>query len=133
MISPTPKNGSAANITWDQITDLWDDTLYYWNIVQVFLGGKNSQTDIDIYEKLDESQKHKVVSLYVEIFKTHLTYDERLLLERAGIKQTYFNEKEINDIVSVRLKDTNVERENINELKTKTLHDLFKVLDIKIT
>ncbi len=133
MTSPTPLSGSAADIPWDQMTDLWNDTLYYWDIVQVFLGGKNSQTDLDIYEKLNESQKHKVVSLYVEIFKTHLTYDERLLLERAGIKQTYFNEKEINEIVSVRLKDTNVERENINELKTKTLHDLFKVLDIKIT
>jgi hypothetical protein len=133
MIAPTPTKGQSANIAWSQLDQTWDGTAYYWNIVKVFLGGKNSQTELDIYEKLNENQKHKVVSLYVEIFKTHLSQNERLLLERSGINQTYFNEQEVNEIVRVNLIDKNVERKDLNELKTKTLHDLFKVLDIKIT
>jgi hypothetical protein len=125
-------DGLAADMPWDQLNELWDETPYYWNIVQIFLGGKNSQTDIDIYKQLTKEQKQKVVSLYVEIFKTHLSNEERFLLERAGIRQTYYDVKEVEEIVSVTLKDKNIERENMNELKTKTLHDLFKVLDLKI-
>jgi hypothetical protein len=133
MISPTPSKGLPANVSWNDLDQTWTGTAYYWNIIKIFVGGKNSQTEIDIYEKLTEETKRNVVSLYVEIFKTHLSPSERLLLERSGINQTYFDQKEIDEIVRVELKDKNVERKDLNELKTKSLHDLFKVLDIKIT
>lgn len=126
-----------GDIAWNQTTDVWNTTQMLWNIIQegMYWGGASSSTttntnNINLYEDL----KHKVVSLYVEVFKTHLNKEEQLLLERAGIKITSFSKKEIKNLVEVKLTEVKTSgnpNPTLKDLKKETLIELFKRLDIK--
>jgi hypothetical protein len=128
-----------GDIAWNLTTDMWNTTQMLWNILQdqMYWGGSSSNTanQSSTNTILHEDMKHRVVSLYVEVFKTHLGKEEQLLLERAGIKITSFNKKEIKNIVEVSLKEIKTSQNpnpTVKDLKKPTLKELLKRLDIKI-
>jgi len=127
-----------GDIAWNLTTDMWNTTQMLWNILQdeIYWGGSSSNTVSQNNNTiLHEDLKHRVVSLYVEVFKTHLGKEEQLLLERAGIKITSFNQKEIKNVVEVSLKDAKTSQNptpTVKDLKKQSLKELLKRLDIKI-
>jgi len=110
-----------ADILWNEANFLWNDNQYIWGLLEEILnyGGLGfdewDKKRLKKLSQLNEQTKHKIVSLYVEIFRDHLDTNVRELTERAGIKFTHFNKKEINKLISV--KTINSSLENVIEVK----------------
>jgi hypothetical protein len=109
-------------------------------------GGGMEEYDWIQRQSLNNKERNVIVSLYVEVFKDHLTSEERSLLEAAGIKLTYVDKAEVNEAIEVVLKSKKIITENkfidapetpaatqdqIAQAKTIGLKELMKILKIK--
>ena len=135
-----------ADINWNNANILWNNNPYVWGLLEeILLSGKSHYDEWDVtqkqkYSQLNEESKHKLVSLYVEVFKDHLDDNTRILTERAGIKFTYFDKKEINKLINIKTINSSLEdvvevKANLTEIKTQPkikIETLFKLLEIKI-
>lgn len=135
--------GIEANIQWDNNSEIWDVTNYIWGIwVELMAsGGPAEMTDLqrEQFKALKQSDKERLITLYVEVFKDYLEPEARLLAERAGIKIKSISKKTIQEHISVTAIENaltrNIEvRAGIAEVVTRpkiSITALFEILDIK--
>jgi hypothetical protein len=141
---------AQGNVTWDALCETWDDctSQRVWNCFAEIIqqGGGMEEYDWIQRYSLNNKDRNVIVSLYVEVFKDHLTSEEKSLLEAAGIKLTYIDKAEVNEAIQVVLKSKKVitetkavefsdeplsTKEQIAEAKTIGLKELMKILKIK--
>jgi hypothetical protein len=139
-----------GNSTWDAECSLWNDCGRVWNCLGEILaqqGGGMEEYDWIQRYSLKNKDKDRIISLYVEIFKDHLTDEEKSLLETAGIRLTYVDKAEINEAVSVIVKaksiytesletseiieNDNYDSPKVSEMKTVSLQELMNILKVK--
>jgi hypothetical protein len=138
-----------GDITWDSLCDTWDDctSQRVWNcFAEIMQGGGHEDYDWIQRNNLNNKERNTILSLYVEVFKDHLSEQEKALLETAGIKLTYIDKAEVNEAVQVVLKSKKIITEtkkpqainniqpthdNIAQAKTIGLKELMKILKIK--
>lgn len=135
--------GIEANIVWDTNTEIWDTTEYIWGIWKVLMasGGPSELTDLqrEQFKALKQSDKERLITLYVEVFKDYLDPEARLLAERAGIRIKSISKREIQENISVTAIENsltkNIEvRAGVAEVITRpkiSITTLFEILDIK--
>jgi hypothetical protein len=135
--------GQLADIQWDTNLEIWDTTDYIWGIWEVLMasGGPSELTDLQRaqFKALKQSDKNRLITLYVEVFKDYLGPEARILAERAGIRLTSVSKKEIRENISVSAIERSLERvvevhathtEVITRPKV-SITALFEILDIK--
>ena len=141
---------AQGNVTWDALCEVWNDcsSQRVWNCFAEIMqqGGGMEEYDWIQRQSLNNKERNVIVSLYVEVFKDHLTSEERSLLEAAGIKLTYVDKAEVNEAIEVVLKSKKIITENkfidapetpaatqdqIAQAKTIGLKELMKILKIK--
>lgn len=135
--------GIEANIVWDTNTEIWDLTPYIWGIWEVLMasGGPAEMTELqrEQFKALKQSDKERLITIYVEVFKDYLDPEARLLAERAGIRIKSISKREIQENISVTAIENsltkNIEvRAGIAEVITRpkiSITTLFEILDIK--
>jgi hypothetical protein len=135
--------GDVANIQWDTNTEIWDVTSYIWGIWEVLVksGGPAELTDLQRqqFKSLKQSDKERLITLYVEVYKDYLDPEARLLAERANIKLTSVSRKEINEKIDVKVIENSLQkivevRAGNVEIITRpklSITALFEILDIK--
>lgn len=135
--------GEVANIQWNTTSEIWDVTDYIWGIWETIMtsGGPSELSDLqrDQFKALKQSDKNRLITLYVEVFKDYLDPEARLLAERAGIRIKSVSKKEIRENISVSAIERSLERvvevhathtEVITRPKV-SITALFEILDIK--
>jgi hypothetical protein len=135
--------GEVANIVWDTNSEIWDVTAYIWGIWEVLVksGGPAELTDLQRqqFKSLKQSDKERLITLYVEVYKDYLDPEARLLAERANIKLTSVSRKEINEKIDVKVIENSLQkivevRAGNVEIVTRpklSITALFEILDIK--
>lgn len=135
---------AQGNVSWDQLCEIWNDctSQRVWNCFAEIMsqdGGGYEDMDWIQRNNLTNQDRNTIVSLYVEVFKDHLTAEEQHLLETAGIRLTYVDRAAVNDSIQVILKNKNIVTENIGQpkhediqaIKTVSLKELMKILKVK--
>lgn len=135
--------GPIADIQWDTTSEIWDVTDYIWGIFETIMlsGGPAELTDLqrEQFKALKQSDKNRLITLYVEVFKDYLDPEARLLAERAGIRIKSVSKKEIRENISVSAIERSLERvvevhATYTEVITRpkvSITALFEILDIK--
>ncbi len=135
--------GQIADIQWNTNSEIWDVTDYIWGIWEIIMasGGPSELSELqrNQFKALKQSDKNRLITLYVEVFKDYLGPDARLLAERAGIKLKSVNKKEIRENISVSAIENSLTRmievrAGKTEIITKpkvSITALFEILDIK--
>jgi hypothetical protein len=135
--------GQLANIQWDNNPEIWNTSEYIWGIWETIMtsGGPSELSTLqrEQFKALKQSDKNRLVTLYVEVFKDYLDPDARLLAERAGIKLKSVSKKEIRENISVSAIENSLTRmievrAGKTEIITKpkvSITALFEILDIK--
>ena len=135
--------GDVANIQWDTNTEIWDMTSYIWGIWETLIasGGPAEMSELQRtqFKALKQSDKERLITLYVEVFKDYLDPEARLLAERAGIRLRSISKKTIQEKISITAIENsltkNIEvRAGIAEVVTRpkiSITALFEILDIK--
>jgi hypothetical protein len=132
-----------ANIQWDNNPEIWNLTSYIWGIFETITtsGGPAELTPLqrEQFKSLKQSDKNRLVTLYVEVFKDYLDPDARMLAERAGIRLKSISKKEIRENISVSaIEQSLTKHAEIHNGKTEiitrpkiSITALFEILDIK--
>ena len=135
--------GQLADIQWDTNSEIWNTTNYIWGIWEVLMasGGPSELSDLqrEQFKALKQSDKNRLITLYVEVFKDYLGPEARILAERAGIRLTSVSKKEISENISVSAIENSLTRmievrAGKSEIITKpkvSITALFEILDIK--
>lgn len=135
--------GAQGNVSWDQLCEIWNDctSQRVWNCFAEIMVQGGGHEDMDWIQRnnLTNKDRNTIVSLYVEVFKDHLTAEEQRILETAGVRLTYIDKTVVNDSIQVILKNKNIVTENINQpkpediqaIKTVSLKELMKILKVK--
>lgn len=135
--------GEEANIIWGSNTEVWDVTGYIWGIWETLMasGGPAEMSELQRtqFKSLKQSDKERLITLYVEVFKDYLDPEVRVLVERAGIKIKSISKKTIKENISVTAIENsltkNIEvKAGIAEVVTRpkiSITALFEILDIK--
>lgn len=135
---------AQGNVSWDQLCEIWNDctSQRVWNCFAEIMsqdGGGYEDMDWIQRNNLTNQDRNTIVSLYVEVFKDHLTSEEKRILETAGIRLTYVDKAAVNNSIQVILKNKNIVTENIGQpkhediqaIKTVSLKELMKILKVK--
>lgn len=135
--------GIEANIQWDNNSEIWDVTDYIWGIwVELMASGgpaEMSELQRTQFKALEQSDKERLITLYVEVFKDYLGPEARMLAERAGIKIKSISTQTINEHISVSAIENSLTKQievraGIAEVVTRpkiSITALFEILDIK--
>jgi hypothetical protein len=136
--------GAQGNVSWDQLCEVWNDcsSQRVWNCfaeIMTQAGGGHEDMDWLHRNSLSNDDRNTIISLYVEVFKDHLTTQERRLLETAGIKLVYIDKAEVNEAIQVVLKNKNIvtetigkpKHEEVAQIKTVSLKELMNILKVK--
>lgn len=135
--------GIEADILWNDNSEIWDTTEYTWGIWKVLMAaaGPAELTEIQRsqFKSLKQSDKDRLITLYVEVFKDYLGPEARLLAERAGIKIKSISKQTINEHISVSAIENSLTKQievraSIAEVVTRpklSITALFEILDIK--
>lgn len=135
--------GDVANIQWDNNPEIWNLSEYIWGIWGEIMtsGGPAELSELqrNQFKALKQSDKNRLITLYVEVFKDYLGPEARFLAERAGIRLTSISKQEIRDNISVSAFEHSLTRmievrAGKTEIITKpkiSITALFEILDIK--
>jgi len=133
-----------GNIAWDQLCEVWNDctSQRVWNCFAEIMGQEGGgMEDYDWIQrhKLTNKDRDTIISLYLEVFKDHLSSQEKHLLETAGIKLVYIDKAEVNEAIDVVLKNKKIitetkgqpKFEDVAKAKTVSLKELMNILKVK--
>ena len=135
--------GIEADILWNDNSEIWNVTDYIWGIWEVLMasGGPSEMSELqrEQFKALKQSDKERLITLYVEVFKDYLDPEARMLAERANIKIKSISKKTIQEHISVSAIENSLTkkievRAGIAEVVTRpkiSITALFEILDIK--
>ena len=135
--------GIEADILWNDNSEIWNVTDYIWGIWEVLMasGGPAEMSELqrEQFKALKQSDKERLITLYVEVFKDYLDPEARMLAERANIKIKSISKKTIQEHISVSAIENSLTkkievRAGIAEVVTRpkiSITALFEILDIK--
>lgn len=133
--------GAQGNVTWNGLCETWNNcaSQRVWNCFEeivTYQGGGVEEMDWIQRHSLTNDDRNTIISLYVEVFKDHLTSQERNLLETGGIKLVYVDKAEVNNAIDAVLRSKSIVTETIETVNLKdvnrvSLSELMRMLKIK--
>jgi hypothetical protein len=133
--------GAQGNVTWNGLCETWNNctSQRVWNCFEeivTYQGGGVEEMDWIQRHSLTNDDKNTIISLYVEVFKDHLTSQERQLLETGGIKLIYVDKAEVNNAIDAVLRSKSIitetiETVNLKDVNRVSLSQLMRMLKIK--